>query len=886
MQTIPSHFMIKLDPVANPQAVSRAGNARFTILTPRMIRMEWSPTGVFEDRASQAFWFREQPAPDFTVTQDDDMLVIETESLRLRYLHGGAFSAETLSVELKTLNTTWHFGDADPGNLGGTARTVDGVDGATPLSLGLVSRSGWSVVDDSASLVFNDIGWLEPRDAQPGQLDLYFLGYGHDYLGCLRDFNRVSGAVPMIPRFVLGNWWSRYWEYTQEELLGLMDDFQAHDVPLSVCIIDMDWHITKTGNESSGWTGYTWNRELFPDPDAALSALHEKGLKVALNLHPASGIHRHEEMYAEMCEAVGMDPARGEPVEFDITNPVFVEAYFRILHHRQEARGIDFWWMDWQQGARTRLSGLDPLWWLNHLHFLDLGRDGKRRSFIFSRWGGLGNHRYPIGFSGDSVVSWASLAFQPYFTATSSNVNYGWWSHDIGGHMGGVEDAELYTRWVQLGVFQPVLRLHSTKNAFHERRPWGYDAETFAAAGGAMQLRHVLIPYLYSLAWRFHRDSAPPILPMYYQYPEREEAYHCPNQYQFGEQLIAAPFITPMDEDTRLSRAVAWLPEGGWYDFFTGQYYRGDGWQAIYGTLRDIPIFAKAGAIVPQGPQAGWGNIDTPDHLIVNVFPGADGAFDLYEDESNTNAYVEGVYALTPMCQAWSGSRTVFTIGPAEGALELLPAARRVDLRFRGFLKPGDLTVLVNGAPVRVETTYDASTRTFSVTGITLAPSDRLEARLAAGEAGLENKADTRLDTCLRLLRHFRLETWCKNSLADDLPRIIENPALLGRYAPQLAGSHARALMEVITGAGYDFTDSTGEPQVVVWNNRQDESVRHLFAMARLHEFWRYQERLPWSNDVLPRFQAFRPKEDFGEGNPWTLKIDYYGMFTEKLGGK
>ncbi|RPJ51969.1 MAG: alpha-xylosidase, partial [Chloroflexi bacterium] len=331
MDTIPEHFKIKLDPLPNPSAVVQTGQARFTVLTPRLVRMEWSPVGAFEDRASQAFWFRAQPAPKFSVKPQQSGLVIETEFLRLFYQPAESFSAENLRVELKEMDATWYYGDPDPGNLFGTARTVDGVDGATPLSMGLISRTGWSVVDDSASLVFNEIGWLEPRSAPAGQLDLYFLGYGHDYLGCLRDFNLLSGAVPMIPRFILGNWWSRYWEYSEGELKKLMNDFQSREVPLSVCIIDMDWHITQTGNTSTGWTGYTWNRELFPDPDGMLRFLHEKGLKAALNLHPAEGVHPHEEMHAEMRAAVGGERAESEPVEFDITNPRFVDAYFRIL---------------------------------------------------------------------------------------------------------------------------------------------------------------------------------------------------------------------------------------------------------------------------------------------------------------------------------------------------------------------------------------------------------------------------------------------------------------------------------------------------------------------------------------------------------------------------
>lgn len=889
MDYIPEHFKLKFNSSANPEAVVQSGQARFTVLTPRMIRIEWrQPGGDFEDRASQAFWFRQQPVPAFNVSEQDGELVIDTGSLLLHYRPGQPFAADTLWIELKDMvvdgkPVVWHYGDADPGNLGGTARTVDGVDGATPLSLGLISRSGWSLVDDSNSLVFNDVGWLEPRGAPAGQLDLYFLGYGHDYYGCLREFNLVSGNVPMIPRYVLGNWWSRYWAYTQEELQNLIYDFEKHEVPLSVCIIDMDWHITDTGNESSGWTGYTWNRELFPDPEGALRFLHEKGLKVALNLHPALGVYPHEAQYEDMCKAMGQDPAEKKPVEFDIPNPRFVEAYFRILHHPEEKRGVDFWWMDWQQGMTTRLSGLDPLWWLNHLHFLDLGRDGKRRSFVFSRWGGLGNHRYPIGFSGDSVVSWASLAFQPYFTATSSNVNYGWWSHDIGGHMGGYEDSELYTRWVQLGVFLPVLRVHSTNNPFHDRRPWGFDANTFAAAGEAMRLRHAFVPYLYSMAWRFHRESIPPIVPMYYEYPEQEDAYACPNQYLYGNQLLVAPFITPKDEQTRLSRAVVWLPEGHWYDYFSGLHYEG-GWHAIYGTLDEIPVFAKAGAVVPQAPVSGKFGVPNPDRLLVHVFPGADGSFDLYEDEGNTNDYLSGDYAITPMRHAWDGTRSTLTIGPAEGQAGLLPEERGIEVIFRGFNRPETVEARVNGEPVEVEGVYDPDTHTFSVTGLTVTPRDTLEVTLSGAET-LAYLGDYRPAVCSKLLKHIRMESWSKQDMSKHLPELIENPGRLARYLPVLRESQLRAFMEVITGAGIDYTESTGSPRVVVWNNNRDEQVTHQFALARLTHFHRYKDPFPFSGGPLPRFETFTPKTDFDEKDPWVILVNYYGVTTLKFEG-
>ena len=257
-----------------------------------------------------------------------------------------------------------------------------------------------------------------------------------------------------------------------------MDRFRDEDVPLSVSVIDMDWHLVEIDPEhGSGWTGYTWNTDLFPDPQAFLAGLHERGLAVSLNVHPAEGVHAHEASYAAIAKRMGIDPDSGVPVAFDPTDPDFLEAYFEELHHPHEDDGVDFWWLDWQQGGVTRIPGLDPLWLLNHFHYLDSGRAGKR-PLTFSRYAGIGSHRYPVGFSGDTHMTWESLDFQPSFTATASNAGYGWWSHDIGGHFKGYKDDELTTRWVQLGVFSPILRLHSGLNPFNTREPWRFDSDS------------------------------------------------------------------------------------------------------------------------------------------------------------------------------------------------------------------------------------------------------------------------------------------------------------------------------------------------------------------------------------------------------------------------
>ena len=271
---------------------------------------------------------------------------------------------------------------------------------------------------------------------------------------------------------------------------------------------------------------------------------------------------------------------------------------------------------------------------------MTLAAMASKRPFIFSRWGGLGGHRYPIGFSGDTVIGWDALDFQPGFTAVAANVGYGYWSHDIGGHMGGVEDDELYTRWMQYGVFSPIFRMHCTSNPFHERRPWGRGPAAEKAATSALQLRHALIPYIYSMSWRNYSTGQTMICPIYYTHPNEDTfSMSALGAYWFGSEMLAAPFTQPAHKETGLSKNTIYLPEGLWFNFFTGEKVEGNGWKNIYGTLDDIPVYAKAGAIVPMSEENDWGHTAKSASPELIIFPGADNTFELYEDDGETNDY-------------------------------------------------------------------------------------------------------------------------------------------------------------------------------------------------------------------------------------------------------
>ncbi|ORX35238.1 glycosyl hydrolases family 31-domain-containing protein [Kockovaella imperatae] len=665
-------------PVAAKGAQLIFPKVRLTFLTPSLVRIESSADGTFEDRASTFALNRNLPVPKLNVEkQDDGGVVITTEQLRIIYdgkdLTEQGFHVVTVhKIPPNNNQQDWRWGHNTRGNLGGTARTLDGVNGRVDMGDGILSRNAFALIDDSTTMLFTPEGWVDARI--PGRSDHYLFGYGADYQAALKDFYRVSGDMPVVPRWALGNWWSRYHRYTDEEYLGVIDRFNEEKIPLSVGVLDMDWHLVDEVPEEygGGWTGYTWNKKYFPDPKGFLKRLHDRNVRITPNTHPADGFRAYEDVYKKACEILGRDPSTKEPIEFDCTSAEFMSAYFDI-HHVIEEDGIDFWWLDWQQGSISKKPGIDPLWVLNHYHFWDSGRKGLR-PVTFTRYGGPGGHRYPIGFSGDTVSTWESLEFQAEFTSTAANVGFGWWSHDIGGHYGGYKDPEMYTRWVHLGLWSPVLRLHSTAGEFNSREPWVYNEEARRIATESLRYRHRLIPYLYTMSVRAARDGRCLVEPMYHRHPLESDAYANKTQFFFGTELIVAPILKQRDHVTQMGKTEAWLPKGEWVDIFTNTVYDGGRIVKLYRLLEQTPVLAKAGAILPLD-LAGTKGFDEktvndtpiPTAIEVVLVVGADGHFELLEDDGSGADLAAITFSKTPITYDQAKGR--LTIGPTSNPL-------------------------------------------------------------------------------------------------------------------------------------------------------------------------------------------------------------------------
>ncbi len=838
------------NPKADAKAVVTSGNARFTVLTPQLIRMEWSADGQFEDRATLTFVNRETPVPEFKVRESKSKLTITTPALTLTYLKNGKFSDKNLKAVF-TLNgkeVVWTPGMENPQNLLGTTRTLDGADGSKlkePMEQGILSRAGWSLIDDSQRHVLTPDGseWEEWVEARPegDRQDLYLFAYGHDYKQALADYALVAGRAPMPPKYTLGYWWSRYWQYSDNEFVDLVNKLKSMDVPIDVLIVDMDWHETWGLRKSNspkdeygqriGWTGYTWQKELFPSPANFLKWTENEELKVALNLHPASGIQPYEAVYDDFTKEYGWSE-KGKSVPFKIDERKWADAYFKTVLEPMERDGVDFWWLDWQQWKESKYTpGLSNTFWLNHTFFNHAERQNPGlRPFIYHRWGGLGSHRYPLAFSGDTYAAWPMLAYLPYFTATASNVNYGWWGHDIGGHMfhktQKATDPELYTRWLQYGVFTPIFKTHSTKDPRIERCIWCFPDHMFLMRD-AIRLRYTLAPYIYNAARENYDTGVGMCRPMYYDYPESDKAYETPEQFMFGNDILATTITQPVDSITGLAPRTIWFPEGAWFDCATGSMYEGGRTEELHYTLAENPHYAKAGSIIPMNP-ATVKNLQQPcDTLVLTFIPGGDGQLRHYEDDGMSQQYKTN-YAVTTVSKKQEGNTVRVRISPREGSFAGASDNRSYELRFPAVFPPK--SVKVNGKelaysrfPKAGEWTYDGYTLAPVIYTGTTACDAPVEIELAFDDYATAHQADLYgmsgvFKRCLDLTVEFKTEqgahsepylmlpeeylrvSQCPNFILEEPFRIAE---FIGAYAKNKAALFEKTDSMTIIGDNF-----------------------------------------------------------------------------------
>ncbi len=676
------------------------GHVRFTVITPECIRIEHAPDGKFVDAKSLFAVNRDARLKDFELLRKDGSVTIDTGAIRLVYRPDGRPPGESnLSAQIRkgAGAVEWTPEATNPGNLGGTIHTLDGAHGPLDLGQGLLSRDGWYLLDDSKRPLLTD-SWVQSRPADAGT-DWYLFGYGTDYKAALKSMITIGGPAPVPRRYTLGVWFSRYWAFTADDYRQIIKEYREKNFPLDVIVMDMDWH-------REGWTGWSWNTELIPDPKGLLRWFHDQGLYVTLNLHPADGVGPHEDQYKPFMEALGQDPASGQTIPFDAGDEKYVRAWEKTVLRPLQEDGADFWWLDWQQYPFTRsIPDLTNLYWLNRVLFHSTEWNGERGT-SFSRWAGWGDHRYVIQFSGDADTGWPMLAFEVPFTSTAGNVGCFYWSHDIGGHTGG-RNEESYTRWVQFGAVTAALRSHSTNKPDMDRRPWLYPKWAEDSMRISFHLRAQIMPYIYSSAWQTYETGVSLNRPLYLEYPELEEAYHNGQEFLFGDNLLVAPIAMAGVGPGRVGRQSVWFPPGDtWYNLFTGEKFAGGQTSIVSADIDEFPIYARGGVPIPLQPYNERPAMAPLETLRVRCYPGADGAsgeYTLREDDGKSSEYQNGKSSSTRLSYQRKGDQVSVEIGATVGEYKGQLARRSYEIELAN--TTGATEVTIDGQPA--EASYD-----------------------------------------------------------------------------------------------------------------------------------------------------------------------------------
>lgn len=699
MARLDAHFKVDYSNIVSKKEATFRGNTyRITVLSERLIRFEYNPEGHFFDHPTEFARFRNFPMPEITVQETDKTLMIQSKYFLLQYQKEKPFIGPkyapdaNLKVGLLNSDKVWYFNHPEARNFGSTKISLDnGLKGK--LSKGLYSTDGFASIDDSNSLVIMEDGFLVKPTTK--RIDTYLFIYRRDFGLCLKDYFTLTGYPPLIPRYALGIWWNRDLIYSFGDVKKLVKAFNLHGIPLSVLLLNEFWHLKDKRDLTKYKTGFTFNPELFSDPYEFTNYLHDRGVRVGLNIDPVEGIQSHEEKFRDITTELGL--INTPVIPLNVFDKTFISIYFNYLIRTLDSFGVDFYWIDYKYDLASLRA-------LNHYHFMNFYKDNRSRPFLLSRNGLIGGHRYGALYSGPTYVSFDTLDYLPEFNSSASNLGLSWWSHDIGGFRGGMEDSELYSRYVQFGCFSPIFRFACERGHFYKREPWAWDVKTYTIAKEYCHLRHKLIPYLYTESYKYHKTGLPLIQPLYYSYPEIYDEPIYKNEYYFGSELLVKPITKKQDSVMNRTVEQIFLPKGTWYDFKTGKKFSGNKRYVVFYKEEDYPVFAKSGSIIPMAilPE-NINDTNPPKGLEIHVFPGRSNIYKLYEDDGLSRLNEEGYYIVTAIDYNYLANNYTLIIRPIEGKAGIIPKMRDYKIRFRNTREAEDVKAYINGTSIPVE---------------------------------------------------------------------------------------------------------------------------------------------------------------------------------------
>ena len=707
MYNLGEQFKVGKNSVANPKSVLKGDKYRITVLTERLVRLEYSENGVFEDRASEHIFNRRLDIPKFEVMEDARMLTIVTDYFKLYYIKNSPFKGNRISpasslkveflenVDSNKPNRYWYYGMPEVKNYGAPGFELSDKK-KNRYDKSLFSLDGFVTIDESNSMIIDDDGIFIDRPNQT--TDIYLFVYLNDFLKGLEDYYKVTGFTPLIPRYALGNWWSRNYAYGDNGIDDLVTKFVEKKIPISAIILNHDWHLRNNNKNIN--TGFTFNTSLFRDPRNTIKLLHDNNIKLGLTINPFEGLTNIDPVYRETVKYLKTD--KDGIVPFNVYDPRFVDVYLKFYIHQLDNLGVDFYFIDYADKDR-----LKELSMLKHYQYYDMMKYANRRPLLYGYNSCLSSHRYSVLYSGKNVVSWDSLKEIPLYNINSTNNGVSWWSHDIGGYYKGTEDNELFIRFVQLGTFSPIMKLSSDAGKYYKREPWRWGIKTYDITKDYLQLHHRLIPYIYSEAYRLSRFGTPILYPLYYTNPQMYDDPLYRNEYYFGSELFISPILNSKDYVMYRVIHKFYIPEGTWYDFITGKKFPGNRRYVSFFKDQDYPVFVRMGAIIPMAAGNDIFSTKPPKSMEIQIFPGKSNNFVMYEDDGETNLYLKNNYVLTSIDYNYMPNNYTVIIRALEGRGDVIPTLRNYKFVFRNTKRAEDVTVYKDYEQIPFESYVD-----------------------------------------------------------------------------------------------------------------------------------------------------------------------------------
>ena len=671
---------------ADDSAIIRSSSYRITILSDRLVRLEYSNNGVFNNYETAIVKNRRFDVPDFTKQEDDTILKIETRYFILSYVKNTQFSTRTLVAKSKKTGEEWYYGQKEVKNFNSTSISLDNTTKLPQLEKGLFALNGIATIDDSNSMCFDENRNVVALNKGRDYVDLYLFIYDKDFALCLKDYFTLTGYPKMIPRYALGNWWSKECDYKDYEVLEKIDKFRMHGIPLSVFLLDSGWS-KRDSKYPNIVNGFSFNEQNYSNPAEFIKKVHDNNVKLGIKINPQYGFYPFENNFNYVSQYLPLN--KEGYVNFSVNNLKDVDVFFKVLLHPLESLGIDFFWNDYYDLDKNRM------YLMNYYMSLDALRNNKR-NIMLSRNSTYDAHLFNVLYSGRNVIDWNTLKVLPFYTLNSANIGACFWSHDVAGSTGGVEDNDFYLRSLQLGVFSPILRFNTVRGLYFKREPWKWDVVTNSIASDCLRLRHRLIPYIYSECYEYHKNGKLLIMPFYYYNLKFYDDENYCNQYYFGSSFMIAPIVKPMDSDMNRTIHRFFIPDGVWYDFQDGKRYPGNHKYIGFYSIDNYPIFVKQGSIIPMAGPNSYMSYNNPKDLEIHVFPGQSNTYHLYEDDGETNNFENGRYCITEIDYNYRKSNYTLIIRPIEGDLNALLPTRDYKIVFRNTKKSDNVVVYEN----------------------------------------------------------------------------------------------------------------------------------------------------------------------------------------------